>query len=67
VPPSDDDTVKAAADEMRRADAVGDAEPTNAKRPPNGRHEADEPTASQPLPADIDPADIEVVFRGIDP
>jgi len=67
VPPSDDDTVKAAADEMRRADAVGDAEPTNAKRHTNGRREADEPTASQPLPADIDPADIEVVFRGIDP
>jgi RecA-family ATPase len=50
VPPSDDDTVKAAADAMRRADAVGDAEPTKANPPKNGWPEADAPTASQPLP-----------------
>jgi hypothetical protein len=54
VPPSDDDTVKAAADAMRRANSVGDAEPTNAAPPPNGSPAgSDEPSASRPLPADI--------------
>ena len=52
MPPSDDDTVKAAAAAMRRVDAEGEAEPTKAEQPPNGSpEETAEPalTASRPL------------------
>jgi RecA-family ATPase len=52
VPPSDDDTVKAAAAAMRRVDAVDETEATKPEHPANGSpEETAEPalTASRPL------------------
>jgi RecA-family ATPase len=51
VPPSDDDTVKAAAAAIRRVEAVGEAEPAKAEQHPNGSP-ADHPDPSASNPAE---------------
>jgi hypothetical protein len=58
VPPSDADTVKAAAAAMQRVEVEGEAEPTKAEHPPpNGSpEETAEPSMSsiaKPLPATL--------------